>query len=284
MRALTGATSDSTAFSSHVVIVRYPAPIAIPYQRFCGDPGKTSRLLALISVVESTLRYLVTLGISDLLSSRADQEGPLLPDHAAFDPLRKGRPPQLGSWLGLLRATAKVLADEPERSVEELPHVCAGGGRLDQDLFGWLVARRNEWIHPTQGIQLSDEEAGDLLAELRPRLEEALLAVEFVRRYPLGFLAQSESYPDRYYLHGCMGPRIEEQGYAFQSSALLEPEVPFVAVPGRQRLLYLWPLLAQRLAHQSQRHTLYRFEQLAPRGAFLSCRPAPASRWGPWSR
>jgi serine/threonine protein kinase len=270
------------AFSSQTVVTLYPVPIAIAYRRFCQESHPRSRLESLFSVLEATVRYLVTLGISDLfralVESGRDPAEALRP--ADFEFLRRPRPMGLGRWIGALRETARALAAEPSdhRVVQELPALCRPGGSLDADLLGRLVEQRNACVHPDGGIRLPDEKCREVLRDYRPRLDEVLREVRCVCRYPLGFVTpfagMAPSPGEHYYhLHSCMGAWVGNTSRALdlKTVAELRAEVPFVAAPDGRRLLYLWPLLLQRRSEYTGRRTLFAFEEIPdPRRPFLT--------------
>jgi hypothetical protein len=91
-------SADDEAFSSQTVLMRYPAPVAIAYRRFCQEQAATDRLLKLFSCVEAVTRYLVTLGVCDLFQFLAASGRPdaALPDHKAFRFLKRPQNMQLG--------------------------------------------------------------------------------------------------------------------------------------------------------------------------------------------
>jgi hypothetical protein len=269
----------SPAFSSHTVVTRYPAPVALAYRRFCRQPDSATRLRMLFAALESTLRYLVTLGVCDLfhrliLTGEADAR---LPDHPAFDFLRRARPMHLGLWAETLRETARTLAAGPTPLLPEIAATCAPGGRFDAECVAPLIALRNDCIHAEGGLTLTPDECQNVLRTARPRLEEALQEVHFISRYPLGFVRRSPGAPatpdrHRYYLHPCMGAHVANtvEAHAIETPVPLQEDLPFVVTPDDGRLLYLWPLLSQRVAAHTGRHTLYVFESIADRhGAYL---------------
>jgi Protein kinase domain/Inner membrane component of T3SS, cytoplasmic domain/GAF domain len=270
----------SPAFSSHVVVTRYPAPIALAYRRFCRQREPTARLKALFAALEATLRYLVTLGVCDLLRRLAapGQSEARLPDHSGFDFLRRSRPMTLGAWVEALRETARALATGPPAFVPELASTCAPDGRVVSQHLGRLVELRNAHAHEGGSLVPSPEECQEALREARPLLEEVLQQVRFVCDYPLGFAQRSRgsaSAPGRhrYYLHACMGARVANtvEASAIESPVLLREQLPFVAARDGSRLLYLWPLLLERVAAHTERHTLYVFEDIPDKhGAFLT--------------
>jgi serine/threonine protein kinase len=259
-------------FTPHGTVLRYPAPLALPYRRFLQQKEPRLRLDALFYVLESTLRYLVTLGISDLFGCLAARGEPAeLPAHAAFDFLRKPRPMQLGMWCEALRETARALAPQEGQVVQELPSVCRPGGRLDGEIVPWLIERRNRCAHREGGIALASEECRELLHEARPRLEEALGEVRFVCRYPLGFarrgLGPRTAASNRYALHSCMGAHVRDttEAEVIETPISIPEEIAFVVAPDGGRLLFLWPLLAQRVSPLTGRPTLYLLESIADR-------------------
>lgn len=270
------------AFSAQTVVTTYPAPIAIAYRRFCGLKEPRLRLEAIFLALEATLRYLVIIGISDLLGCLARKTGTdaQLPDHTAFDLVRFAKPMQLGSWVETLRETARALAAEPQHVLLDFPEVCDPRGKLVNHTLAELVQLRNQSIHPQGGVPSN---YGTLLRTARPLLEEALQSIRFVCDLPLGFVqespvvSQSGTMPaagfTRYYLHSCMGAKVgnTHEAYVFQASLPFASGVPFVVTPDDEYLLYLWPLLSQQVSPVSGRHTLYAFERIPSRsGLFLS--------------
>jgi hypothetical protein len=261
-------TADEEAFSSQTVVMRYPAPIAVAYRRFCQEQAATERLLKLFSCVEAVMRYLVTLGVCDLFqclaaSGRPDAD---LPDHKAFRFLKRPQNMQMGLWIEALRETARALAGMPVL-VRELPGAANAGGRL-LAVFDELVKRRNRCIH-RGGLALDDGECVKLLPALRPKLDEALRLARFTCAYPLGFARGSLGQPaepgrHRYYFHSCVGARVADtdNAHVAELPRPLAEDVPFVVTPDGARLMYLWPLLLQRVSGLTGRHTLYTFEGL----------------------
>jgi hypothetical protein len=273
-------SAPSPAFSSYTVVTRYPTPIALAYRRFCRQPEPTARLKALFAALEASLRYLVTLGVCDLLRRLALSGPPdaRLPDSPAFDFLRRHRPMTLGTWVEALREAARALASGPSGVVPELAAVCAPDARLvSQDLAG-LIAMRNAHIHETGSLAAGADECQEALRAARPLFEEVLQQVRFVCDYPLGFAQRSRGGAStggrhRYYLHSCMGARVANtvEASAVEFLAPLREHLPFVISRDGSRLLYLWPLLLERVATQTERHTLYVFEEIPDsHGAFLT--------------
>jgi serine/threonine protein kinase len=262
------------AFSSQTIVTLYPAPIAITYRRFCQETEPRARLEALFSVLEASVRYLVTLGISDLFHCLAESgrdTAPLL-DHPDFDFLRKPRPMVLGKWVGALRETARLLATRElaGRLIAELPATCKPGGVVDANLLRSLVDQRNEYAHPDGSIRIPTEKCRTVLRDYRPCLEEALREIRFVCRYPLGFVSPFAGMPaaaeQRYYhLHSCMGAWVNGTSRALdiKTTALLREDLPFVVTPDGCRLLYLWPLLLERRSAYTGRRTLWVFQEIA---------------------
>jgi serine/threonine protein kinase len=267
---------DDRAFSAEMVVTHYPAPVALAYRRFYREAEPRARLERLVFAVEATLRYLVTLGLSDLLQClAADGQADLaLPRHEAFDFLRRHQSMQLGLWLKALRETARELAGQPGRLIAELPEVCAPGGRLDEDLLRRLIEYRNQATHREGSVPITADECQELCRSARPVLEDLLAGVRFVCAYPLGFvqaglvLEQQAEGKHGYYLHSCMGADVEStaEAYHIETPAPLKEGTPFVAAGDGGRLLYLWPFLAQQVSPLSGRHTLYAFEDVPDRG------------------
>jgi serine/threonine protein kinase len=257
------------SFSSPLVVHRYPAPIAIPYRRFLrhGDEPRL-RLDALFHAVEGSLRYLVTLGLSDVLHCLAAAGRTELPDLPTFEFLRRPRPMLLGKWCEALRETARLLTSEDKRILTEFPSVCEPGGRLDK-LWGWLVTQRNQGTHRDAARVLGADECWRMLEEVRPRLEEALHEIAFVRRYPLGFARPglgvvAAGGPRRYALHSCMGARVADarQAEVIETPAALPLDTPFVVAADGRRALALSPFLLERVSPLTGRPTLYCFEEV----------------------
>jgi serine/threonine protein kinase len=251
--------AEEHAFSSQTVVVHYPAPIAVAYQRLSQQRDDRKRVEALMYVVEATLR--------DLLDglARAGGAGAALPAHRAFDFLRVPTKMSLGDWLDALRETARELRRKKGRYVRELPEVFRPGGELD-DRIGQLVSERNKAIHQTGSLGLSDAECQEILGEARPLLEQVLYEVRFVRSYALGFLQVSPgvggSAEYRYSLYSCMGARLPQRTGVFTSPVKLQEHYPFVAAAGGG-LLYLWPLLAFLQGDHGPQRSLFAFEAVA---------------------
>jgi hypothetical protein len=166
----------------------------------------------------------------------------------------------MGMWAEALRETARALAREKPRLFEELPRVARPGGRFDARVLEALVRQRNLYAHEEGGLTATPEECHTAVRESRPLLEEALEQIQFVCAYPLGFVQKRGSGPGgaRFYLHSCMGARIADtaEAYVLETRADLQDQLPFVVTPDGTRLLYLWPLLTQRVATHTGRHTL----------------------------
>jgi serine/threonine protein kinase len=270
-------------FSSQLVVTLYPAPLAFPYRRFYQETEPRSRLDALFCVVEATVRYLLTLGISDLFHCLAEPGrggAAELPANPALDFLRHRKPVSLGTWVDALAETARALAgEEPSRRVlQELPKVCRPGGPFLQELVKPLVQQRNHCAHPDGTIHVSMEESKKVLRDYRPCLEAMLREAKFVCRYPLGFLTpfggMTAAGGDRYYhLHACMGAGVRSTGRAadVKTNIELREELPFIVTPDGGRLLYLWPLLLQRRSEYTGRRTLWAFQEIPEdKGRFLT--------------
>jgi serine/threonine protein kinase len=274
------ASPQSPAFSSHTVVTRFPAPIALAYRRFCRQQEPTARLKMLFAALDATLRYLVTLAICDLLVelSIGQPRNESLPDHEAFDFLRRHKPVSLGSRLETLRETARLLARGRVHLIPELATVCAPDGSFINRVLARLVKLRNTLSHEEGAICLTPDECQDLLREARPLMEEAFQQIQFVCDYPLGFVQQSRggqpgAGPNRYYFHSCMGGHITNtaESAVVEIPILLQQHLPFVVSSDGSKLLYLWPLMFERLAAHTQRHSLYIFEEIPDRhGAFLA--------------
>src|SRR5262249_24528163 len=132
--------------------------------------------------------------------------------------------------------------------------------------------------HPEGSIPVSPDECEALCHEARQALDDLLQQARFLLDYPLGFPQRFDpggrASRDRgYYLHSCMGAAVQKtaEAYHIQTDEDLEADVPFVVAGDGTRLLYLWPLLAQRVSPLSERHTLYIFEDLPdPAWPFLT--------------
>ncbi len=265
----------SPAFSSHTVVTRFPAPIALAYRRFCRQDEPVARLRMLFAALEATLRYLVTLAVSDLLKEPRP-EG--LPTHQAFDFLRRQKPVSLGSRGESLREAVRLLADGGCCFVPELVEVCAPDGPFFRRVVARLVQQRNTLAHEDASISATPEECHDLLREARPLMEQMFQQIEFVCDYPLGFVQQSHDQLNaagsgRYYVHSCMGSRISNtvEAAVVEMPVRLREHCPFLVSRDGSRLLYLWPLMSERLAAHTQRHSLYVFEEIPDRqGAYLT--------------
>jgi serine/threonine protein kinase len=271
------------AFSSQAVVLRYPAPIAIAYRRFCGRGQPRDRLAQLFDTFEITLKYLVYLGLSDLCHCRLRSGPPVAPlsKHQGFDLVRRPTRMTLGRWVRSLLDVADELAGEPDRFAHELPQVCGSKSFLDREIFGWIKDNRDAATHRKGGISLHSEKCVPLVREARPRLERLLQEVAFLRRYPLGFV--TAGYPgagnrSRYRVHSCMGARVAfgEEVYPMETDVQLPRGVPFVAAPDESRVLCLWPFVLQRESDATQRPSLYVFEEMDPDRNYLSCVRAAA--------
>ena len=268
--------AEDEAFSALTVVTRYPVPVAVAYRRFCQEQDPVSRMTALTRAVEATLRYLSVVALSDLFHCLAASPGGDrgLPEHPAFDCLRRRRPMTLGVWLDALREAARALAGEPGRFVRPLPEVCGPGGALDRELLAPLVESRNRFVHEAG---LTAEECREALDDARPRLERALHRLGFLSQYPLGFARRSPGGGmargrARYGLHGCMGTRVADtaEAYVIETTARLEEQTPFLVGPDGTGLLYLWPLLRARELPRSGQHSLVLFDGVPGRRGFLT--------------
>jgi serine/threonine protein kinase len=272
--------AQSPAFSSHTVVTRFPAPIALAYQRFCRQREPTARLKTLFAALEGTLRYLVTLAVCDLLRERSlgEPRNDSLPVHDAFDFLRRPKPISLGARVETLRETARLLGQGRDRFFPELASVCAPDGPFLNRVVARLVHLRNALSHEEGAVPVTPEECQEVLREARPLMEEAFQQIQFVCDYPLGFVQQSRGgQPDaglfRYYFHSCMGSHIANtaEAAAVEVPLPLQEHLPFVVSRDGSQLLYLWPLMFERLAAHTQRHSLYVFEEIPDRqGAHLT--------------
>ena len=264
--------SVEDAFSSHTVLTRFPAPIAIAYGRFCRQENPRVRMDMLFLAAEATVRYLVILGLSDLFhcSAEADDERHAVLQQPAFGFLWTSIPMTFGKWRDALRAAAQALAEEPRRFVGELPLLSARGAGVTADLLDRVVTARNDIRHRPGSVPLSDTECRDLVGTVRPLLERLFQDIRYVCEYPLGFAIQRRKgngdAPSRYAFHSCMGSRIADSASAYiaDTEAVIRQEHPFVVSKGGGELLSLWPFLAQRHCLKTGRRTLYVFEGLPP--------------------
>jgi hypothetical protein len=265
------------AFSSHTVLVHYPAPVALAYQRICHQRDPAQRLDRLFKALEAMLKYLTFLGLSDLFHRLACSDRPPTLLHPELEFLRKSVPLTLGKWVAALREVSRLLAQQPDRFVQELPAVCRPGGHFDQNILGWIVANRNLVEHPPGALPLTAQEYQEKVRQVRPKLEEAYQLISFVRSYPLGFATEGMAGLGaggvwRYHLHSCMGARIATtaESYSLSLPAPLAAHTPFVVSPDGSRLLYLWPWLLEQVGEHSGSHSLYAFERIAAQSQFLA--------------
>jgi serine/threonine protein kinase len=264
---------DEQAFSSRTIETLYPQPIAVAFRRFYQKPDGAAKLLELYDTLETLLRYLVVLALSDLFQSLAEtgREHASLPDDKLFDMFRqpKTRGLQLGQWLELVRKLAIALGKESRgRMVEDFPRVCGEGSDFDTKIAGPLIALRNNFVHRNKNSK-STEEVKKYLAEGRALLEQAMREVRFVCRFPLGFVTPALGEADapdhfRYSLHSAMGAELgnTEDALAVETTTQLQEDVPFVVSPDGKRLMYLWPLLLQRRAEWLGRRALYMYHTM----------------------
>jgi serine/threonine protein kinase len=257
------------AFSSQMVVLRYPAPIAIAYRRFCARSQPRDRLAQLFDTFEITLKYLVYLGLSDLCRARVQDGPPYTPlsKHQGFDLVKRPTRMTLGRWVRSVIDIADELATRPDRFIRELPQVCGSDSYLNREFFRWIKDNRDAVTHCKGGISLHSEKCPPLISSARPRLERLLQEVAFLRRYPLGFV--TAGYPttgnrSRYRVHSCMGARVAsgDEVYPMEAEVKIPAGVPFVVAPDETAALCLWPFLLQRESDATQRPTLYVFEEI----------------------
>jgi energy-coupling factor transporter ATP-binding protein EcfA2 len=266
------------AFSSLTVIYRYPVPIALPYRRFHRQPDPTTRLQMLFAALEATLRYLVFLGLADLLACASSESALPALQSEAFEFLRTPRPMLLGKWAAALRELARALQEQPRPFVKELPLACGPQDPFFFQTVDRLIGLRNQVAHPEDGITADAEKSEELLRGARPDLEQVLQRVLFVTAYPLAFSQLRPGVPGlpglhRYQLHSCMGtqPASTDAAYVVETTLSLPEQHPFVVAPDGKQVLCLWPFVSQRMAVASERHTLYLFQELPNRrAAYLS--------------
>jgi serine/threonine protein kinase len=268
----TSASPNDEVFSSDSVVVHYPAPIALAYRRCCQQRNSHARWQYLVKSLEALIKYLVFIGLSDLLeccslTGRTDALG-----DPAFDFLRRPIPMTLGRWCGALGETATALEDHQSRFLIEYAVACRRDGRLVASLISPFVSARNAAEHSDGSIAVSEDECRELIRSMRPILEDAIREARFVRWYRLGFVTSARKFGQaaarfRYYLHSCMGARIAtlDDAYLVEPESALLEGVPFLVHPREERLLYLWPFLLQRETETTQRPSLYGFEEISGR-------------------
>lgn len=265
------------AFSSQTVVLRYPAPIAIAYRRFCSRREPADRLAQVFATFDLTIKYLVYLALADLARVRVRRGPPYepLPTHAGFNFTRHPIRMTLGGMLATLRAAADELAGQKDRFFAELPELCRTGGLPDQEVANWILANRLVWAHTEDGQSLTTEECRQLLPEARPRLERLLHAIDFVRRYPLGFVTAGDPVGGgrfRYRVHSCMGARVAhgEEVYPMETEVRFPIGIPFVVAPDQSAALCIWPFLLFREADATQRSGLYLFKGIDTKAKYLT--------------
>ena len=244
------------------------SPIAIAYQRFreCKEPN--DRLIKLFRAYEATLRYVVYLGVCDLLHILALSkcEGVSLPAHDGFNFLREPVKMTLGRWVDALCATSTALAKQERRFLRELPDALGPAECWKSRTFDRSFDERNELEHPPGGVPLSAKRCREKIDRVRPMVERVMQAFRFAERYPLGFFTgghppERNSPMRRYRVHSCMGPRVASEREAFRidltESHRLLTGVPFVIKPDGTQILYLWPMIFQHVSDTAQRPTLY---------------------------
>ncbi|MFO0954576.1 MAG: protein kinase [Isosphaeraceae bacterium] len=271
--------AEDEAFSSATVVIHYPTPVALAFQRFCAERDPYPRWAKLVKAMEATVKFLLFAGLSDLFDGLARAGEPVDPLLGAdvFRFLYEPVPMTLGRWVSALRETARLLERRPARFLDELPHACRPGGHLDSDLLGTILSNRNLAEHTEGSVAATREDCIDLTRRMRPLLESAFREVRFLRSYPMGFVTQPPGAEPvggrkRYRLHSCVGPRVadEEDAYLIESDSPWPVGRPFLVHPDGARLLPLWPFVLQRVAEVANRPTLYAFETLAGRARSLS--------------
>jgi serine/threonine protein kinase len=259
------------AFSSQTVVLHYPAPIAIAFRRFCARKEPRDRLAQLFDTFEATLKYLVYLALSDLCTCLANsaKADAALPRHQGFDLLRRPTRMTVGQWVQTLRDTVGQLKDLPGRFFAELPEACGKGSYANDEIFKWMVDERNLTVHRKGGLALHSEKCLPVLREARPRLERLLQEIDFVCRYPLGFVRaglplEGDPQRRRFRVHSCMGARVAsgDEVYPLETTLPLRENLPFVVRPDDTAIQYLWPFLPERTSDATQRPTLYVFEEI----------------------
>jgi serine/threonine protein kinase len=259
------------AFSSQSIVLHYPAPIAIAFRRFCSRKEPRDRLAQLFDTFEATLRYLVYLGLSDLSTCLAQSaaEHVAFREHQGFQFLRRRVQMTVGMWVQSLRDILEHLKEFPKRFIPELPELCGKGSYANDEIFKWMVKERNLTVHRKGGLALASEKCPAVIREVRPRLERLLQEIDFVCRYPLGFVragmpVEGDSQRRRYRVHSCMGARVAsgDEVYPLETTVPLRQDLPFVVRPDDSALQYLWPFLPERTSDATQRPTLYVFEEI----------------------
>jgi serine/threonine protein kinase len=268
------------AFSSQTVVLHYPAPIAIAYRRFCSRKEPRDRLAHLYETFEATIEYLICLGLSDLCASlaRSGKADAALPSHQGLDLIRQPTRMTLGQWARTLKDTCDVLRKHvKDPFVPELPKACGSGSHLIEVVCPRIIEHRNQLAHSKGNIALSPAECEQRVHEDRPRLEQLLQAIQFVCRYPLGFVktgytVEDDSRLKRYRVYSCMGARIAsgEEVYAMDTATELQPGYLFIAAPDSAALQYLWPFLLQREPPKARHPSLYVFERIADKSQYLA--------------
>jgi serine/threonine protein kinase len=262
--------TGAEAFSSQTVVLRYPAPIALAYRRFCARREPADRAAQLFATFELTIKYLTCLAHADLARAWAEGGPPYPPLPAnGFAFLRWPVHMTLGQWLVALAAAADELnrTQYADRFFSELPHVCGSKGIVACEVVGRIKSLRNAWAHVEDGQALTTEECAELLPELRPCLERLFQEVEFLRRYPLGFVTAGDPVGGdhfRYRVHSCMGARVAHGSdvYPLETEARLPVDTPFVVAPDDRSALCLWPLVQFRESDETQRPALYLFKSI----------------------
>jgi serine/threonine protein kinase len=275
-------------FSVQSVARRYPAPIAVAYQKIAppeqaGEQKQSlaellARVFALVNVFESATAYLTFLAMSDLFRARA-ATAPVarwLSQDEGFDfalrPLRMS----LARWLHALSVVTRELRGVRDCFVPELASVCATDSfrrLISGDLMSRLLRFRGDVLHGSS--RPTEEECAGFLREFHPHLHQFLRDISFVERYPLASVTldgRADDPPVSYRLHSWTGARVERgpRSRLIDSPHPLPVGVPFVMSRDVRNAMCLWPFLVQRYSRTSDCVALYTFQQIIDGGRFLS--------------
>ncbi|PRQ05147.1 serine/threonine-protein kinase [Enhygromyxa salina] len=258
--------SASWAFSSHLVVARYPAPIALAWSRFCACSEPRTRLEALFFALESTVKFLCCVALAELVALCAQRGDEVLLHHGKLKNFEKQQRTMLGGWTSLLRHLAETLADEEPGFVDKLPEVCGSGTLFDRHV-DTIKETRNDVAHAEGSIAISSDECLILLEELRPRMEVVLSQSRFLCETPLAF-AQRHQFGARSYLQvfGCMGAAAPSSQHfsEIDAESLLgvRSSCPFLVSSDATKIRYLWPFVHARRSAVDGEPGLYLFKEL----------------------
>jgi hypothetical protein len=262
-------------FFHHDVFHRFPFPVALSYYRVYLDRDPRSRVEALVFAVEALLRYLACLGLADLFQCLARRGGEFKAEGELLF-LRKPLNVTLGQWAAAVREVARRLTAEKDRVVRELPDVCAANGQFDT-LLREVIDERNAWVHDPNMIPTTPQELKELFELVHPWFRRVLWRARFLRDYVLGYARPygsplfSKSAAGIQRFHSCAGNRVSVGAdETFTATIGVRPNVPFVVTPDQSRVLYLWPLVAQRESVVTGRASLYLFARLTDSHLYLT--------------